>query len=1148
MYKRREFLKNVGMASVLSLLSLPVSGVRAGSPPKAEKAEEVIHAKKIPTICTFCAVGCGITATVANGEVIDVEGDPYNPNNSGTLCPKGRASLQLIVNPTRLEYPLKRTNPKKGIDEDPGWVRFSWEEALDLIASWVSETISGEVTRLKGKGILTPQPTRADEKYYFDGHEHPVGIIGSAVYNNEEAFLHSKLWAILGSNNIDHCARKCHGTTVAALANTFGFGAMTNHFLDMQYPRVIIHEGGNPASAHPVAYRWLRKAKDKGAKIIVIDPVFSRSGTQADIYGRVRVGTDTAVFLGITKYAIDHGLHDEAFLRENTNAPCLLRVDKFHHELYKVESTADIDYTSSENLWKGVETYSVLTTKGEIKPWVEVPPEERVLVGEKDGLGGEKLQTVFKVLKTVLGNYTADEVSRITGLSVKKFNEIASTFTSLKPGTVTYAMGLTQHTNAAQLLRSLCIMQLVLGNMGKPGGGINAIRGQNNVQGATDMCVLAHILPGYIPPPNKDAEIREHQAWKNAGMPGDLSRKIAPRVDFTWKGVAYKKGVEYDNIWYMKTLTTRKFKGWRRYERAWGMFVGTWPTDDPENGAIISDLPYKIGHPIIDQDRAYGHGKIKTYFVWGDNSVVTDGGAASVYKEFCEAPGKLVVADIHPTETAHLADVVLPMVSVYERNGSASNSARWVQYRWKVRDPPGEAKPDIWLTVKLYKVLRERDAIRLPSERFMKDHPGEPFPTDDLGRKCLEYIPGDEIWGVGKAGRPCPDSSWNWYADPHTENMKASDQVYAEIDDAVGLYDGQYRHPGYKFAVHAYMDNVGEILAKRRETTLRSGIDSDWTMMKSWAWCWPKNVRVLYNREDCGELDDFSPATFKTSGNAPWGRSLGYPLSRVKSFPFWERGNTFYWGKDRSGLACVWSHGLAKLGKDLTAAYDAWTGPKPTVPGETFRGRRLKGPGGKPVVGIPEHHEPMESPDAELSKDYPCYGWLYVNRDSEYEGNDKLWDWGRVGTPEEGYNVIWGSFRLTEHFHSFTRNMRYLNETQPELFAEICPEHAAKIGVKSGDYVKVESKRGWIITRVRLTERVGKLHINGKDHYEIMMPFHFGFKGFAKGSIANFVSIGAVDTHGKTPETKAALCRVVKASDEEVRMMKEYGFCMGGKV
>jgi formate dehydrogenase major subunit len=197
------------------------------------------------------------------------------------------------------------------------------------------------------------------------------------------------------------------------------------------------------------------------------------------------------------------------------------------------------------------------------------------------------------------------------------------------------------------------------------------------------------------------------------------------------------------------------------------------------------------------------------------------------------------------------------------------------------------------------------------------------------------------------------------------------------------------------------------------------------------------------------------------------------------------------------------------------------------------------------MVGLPEHFEPMEYPNTALAEDYPCYGWLYTNRASEYEANDKLWDDGLVGLPEDGYNVIWGSFRLTEHFHTFTRNMPLLNEMQPEYFIEMHPGHAAEVGVDSGDYVRVESKRGWVICKIMATKRVGKLKINNADYWEIMTPFHFGPKGLAKGSIANFVSIGAVDPHAFIPETKACMCKILKATDAEIAAIQEKGYHQG---
>ncbi|MCW3975225.1 MAG: molybdopterin-dependent oxidoreductase [Candidatus Bathyarchaeota archaeon] len=1197
---RRDFLKVSG----LSLLATLVPFTKT-SEVTASEISNVIHGQKIPTICTFCAVGCGIITTVGGGKVFDTEGDPYHPINQGTLCPKGRASEQLINNPLRLAYPMMRTNPKKGIEEDPGWRTITWDEAFNVIGDWTRGAVEEEVERLRKNGIMQKKTSWDEEKYYFDGHDFPISCLGSAVYNNEEAYLNRKLWTIMGSNNIDHCARRCHSSTVVALGNTFGFGAMTNHFNDMQWANVIIHQGGNPASAHPVAYRWLGKAKSRGAKVIVLDPRFSRSATQADIYGRVRVGTDPAVFLGITKYAIDKSLEDKAFLNANTNSPFVLDTTKYPYSFVMVESESPVDFVGNQNLWRGLMVPAVKKAGVEaLQPWCEVQPDDREL--DWSSKAGKK--TVFNVLyHDVLSNYTPEEVSRITGLSVEKFLEVAETFAKLsaegrdlsppRAGTVTYAMGLTQHTCGVQLLRALTIMQLTLGNMGKRGGGVNAIRGQNNVQGATDMLVLCHNLPGYVPVPTSETEIREEQFWKNLNMPSDVAEKCkiirdtsVPKdykleresllkkdsilnagsfisigssgggletiagneltsdlvlvadctlgEDSTIKaGSLVKKDSQLANPWYMNTLTRRTYALWALYQRVWGIFVGTFPLGDPYKGAIISDLPFNVGHFTIDMQRAFGHGKTKVEFIMGENSVVTDGSASETYEELRNGPGKLIVGDIwRETETSQLADIVLPMATVYERDGSVSNSGRWIQWRWKVSDPPGDAKSDLWAFINLYKTLRQRRALELPSERYIEDHKGivDPETGKALGEQgWLENIEGKELWGP----RPCPDKNWNWYADADRENAKAAEQVYAEIDDAVFLYKGQYRNrhltdPEAKvWAIKALDKGMGENLSKRRIFSLRSGLDEEWTMYKNWTWCWPNNIRVLYNKEDLGESD-----------------SLGTVWTPKSKYNYYSIGSSFWIWKDRSGLGRIWAQGLASSADALVNNYDEKWGAesKPPVPGEKFRGKRLKGPEGRPIIGIPEHFEPMESPNTELAADYPCYGWLYVGK-TDHEGNDKLWKWGRVGTPEE-YDVILGTFRLTEHFHSWTRNLTYLNEGQPENFVEICKEHAENLGIKSGNYVAVESKRGRILVKARVTERVGKLNINGKEYFEIAMPFHHGFKGLAKGSITNFVTIGAVDTHSKIPETKACLCKVEKPKPEELMEVLEKGYFNEGKV
>ncbi len=298
-------------------------------------------------------------------------------------------------------------------------------------------------------------------------------------------------------------------------------------------------------------------------------------------------------------------------------------------------------------------------------------------------------------------------------------------------------MGLTQHTDATFLIRALGIMQLVLGNIGVPGGGVAATRGHSNVQGVCDMGVLAHVLPGYISIPTKPDDIREYQAWKNAGMPRDTDRKIRPIRTFRWNGRVYEECKEYDNPLYLKTEMVRVFTGYRRMEVTWGIFIGTWPLDDCDGGAVISDIPFYVGHTTHELERAFGFGVVKLYIVQGSNNVVTDAGSSLTYKMFTnysfrpdkpeESERMLVVVDIWESETAKLADIVLPAACFLEKFGSVTNSGRWVQWRWKAVDPPGEAKTDLEILITLYRALRGHGVIKLPSERYIEDHPDEPF-------------------------------------------------------------------------------------------------------------------------------------------------------------------------------------------------------------------------------------------------------------------------------------------------------------------------------------------------------------------------------------------------------------------------------------
>jgi len=746
---RRQFLKIAGSLAGVALSSGLFAVARANALPQPKA--KLVSGTRIPSICTYCAAGCGVIATAIDGRVVDVSGDPEHPINEGKLCSKAQALLQLypqhrsmtveplggssLVTPRweyrslRLTRPLKRTNPRKGVDEDPGWQEITWEEAFQIIISKAREVVEEFYRR-------NPLPDK-DGNYIVAGRSFPVAWIGSAYSSNEECYLFKKFTLLLQTDNIDHQARRCHSTTVTALAPTYGFGAMTNHVIDVKNAKVILIMGANTAEQHPTFFRWVMKAKENGAKLIVLDPRFTRSASKADIFVWFRPGTDAAVFLGLINYAIQNNLVDWEYVRARTDA-------------------------------EGIAT------------------ENRKVIEE---------------LKRVASAYTVEEVSRITGIPPDKFVQIAETYCRTRPGTWLYAMGTTQHTNGTQMIRAGAILQLLLGNVGVPGGGVNATRGINNVQGSTDMNVIPGNLLGYRRTPTGASDIRNFQKYKNLVRAGKSAAEIAKELKIAWVG------------------DLRHWASWHWALRDWGIFVGTYPEDDPDRGTVISDLPYGVGSTSIEIYRRMKAGEIKLLFVVGENPVVSHANALRVM-EALSTPGTFtVVMDLFYTETAHFADILLPAASKLEAEGTVTNTGRWIQWRHRTQDPAAAGFPDIktdlWFVDQLFKRFRRAGILILPSERFARDRGIDPrtLYTDSKGKTV------DDLWNYGDP----PDY----------------ERVLMEINRTVRIYMGVFAPDGRN-------------RTKSRDKTPIDEMDRQLGFFKNWAFSWPDNQRVLYMLEETG--------------------------------------------------------------------------------------------------------------------------------------------------------------------------------------------------------------------------------------------------------------------------------------------------------
>ncbi|MGE5768299.1 MAG: molybdopterin-dependent oxidoreductase, partial [Bacteroidota bacterium] len=386
---RRGFLKRSGItAAGVGLAAAPFATIRRAESDTPATGGEITEAL---TVCNFCSVGCSIRAEVQNGVWIGQEPAFDSPINNGGYCAKGASARHETSGDRRVKYPLKLVNGK--------WERMSWDDAINEI----------------GDKMLAIREESGPDSVYW---------LGSAKHSNEQAYLIRKFAAFWGSNQIDHQARICHSTTVAGVANTWGFGAMTNSMPDIHNSKAIITFGGNPAEAHPVSMQHILKAKEQNnAAYIVVDPRFTRTAAHATEFVQPRPGTDMAVIWGILWHIFENGWEDKDYINDRVWG---------------------MDYIRAE-----------------------------------------------------VAKWTPEEVERVSGVPGSQLRRVARTLATNKPATLTWTLGMTQHSIGNNYTRAMPILQLALGNVGISGGGTNIFRGHDNVQGATDMGVLCNDLPGY---------------------------------------------------------------------------------------------------------------------------------------------------------------------------------------------------------------------------------------------------------------------------------------------------------------------------------------------------------------------------------------------------------------------------------------------------------------------------------------------------------------------------------------------------------------------------------------------------------------------------------------------------------------------------
>ena len=801
---------------------------------------------------------------------------------------------------------------------------------------------------------------------------------------------------------------------------------MTNHWIDIGNSDCILIIGSNAAENHPISFKWVTEAMDKGAKLISADPRFTRTSAKADLYVPLRSGTDIALMGGLIKYILDHKLYNENYVIENTNA------------LHKVGS----DYSFSEGLFSG---YDAVKRSYDKSKWAYQVDEEKIPI-RVESL--DDPDCVFAKLREQYAAYDLDTVSKITGTPVDTLEAMYKTYAATgqegKAGTIMYAMGTTQHTNGTQMIRAYAMVQLLLGNIGVAGGGVNALRGESNVQGSTDHCLLFHILPGYLKPPVAEDETLE----------------------------------KYIEHWTPKSNDPMSANWWQHTPKYIVSLLKAWWGDaaTPENEFAYQWLPKRSAdYSWISLFEAMHEGVVKGLIAYGQNPAV-GGPNSNREREAMRKLDWLVVMDLWETETAAIwkepginpTDVqtevwLLPAACSYEKEGSITNSGRWMQWRWKALDPPGEARHDLWIVYQLVRKIKGLYAAEggPNAEAILKL-------TWDYGPEDPDvHLVAKEINGY--AGTDTFDKDGN-VETPAGKQVANFVKLRDDGSTACGnwLYSGSYTEEGN--------------MAARRNNVDTSGIG----LYLNWAWCWPLNRRIIYNR---------ASVYFET----------GQPRDPEQPVIRWDPT-----AKEGKG---AWVGDVPDGGWPPGAKWPFIM--KPEGFSRLYGFERADGP-------FPVHYEPWESPVDNLLYPKQCINPAFKIWACETDTGGK--PLGKV----DKFPYVATTYRVSEHWQAgqMTRNQPWLVELMPEMFVELSEELAAKLGIKNGEKMIVESARGSVEGVALVTKRFKPFSINGRTVHQVGLPWHWGYMGLSTGDSANLLTPHVGDANTMIPEFKAFLVNV----------------------
>lgn len=792
---------------------------------------------------------------------------------------------------------------------------------------------------------------------------------------------------------------------------------MTNGWTDVANADVVLVMGGNPAENHPVGFRFVMEAKrQRKAKIVCVDPRFTRTAAVSDCYVPIRSGTDIAFLGGLIHYAVTNNKYQRKYVIEHTNASFLI-----------AEGFGFAD--------------------GHFSGWEKDHYDKSSWQYELDGNGYAKTDAtlehprcVFQLMKAHYARYTPEKVAEVCGCTPEEFLKAAEMITVAaaenKSGTVLYALGWTHHSFAVQLIHAAAMVQLLMGNIGMPGGGVNAQRGHANIQGSTDMGAW-NMLPGYLKIPR--ASQTTLAEYLKVNTPKALQAKSlnywgnTPKFMTSLLKAYYGKKAQRENDYGYGWLPKIEDKG----DHSWGAFF-----DDMHQGKLEGLISFGM-NPVANGPNTHKMLTALSKLKW----MIVAENFETETAAFWNA--KTLAAKDYPealsAEQIQTEVFLLPAANFAEKDGAFVNSSRWLQWKEIATDPPGEAMRDQEIIARLFLEIRrlyEKDGGkgREPLLNMSWDYA---LPYKPLLSEVAKEVNGvdlttlKQVNGFGELKDDGTTACGNW------------------------VYSGCWTEAGNQMSRRGQEDPTGLGLYPK------------------WSWSWPANRRILYNRASADEN--------------------GQPWDKTRAPLIWDgerwRGDTPDYKADAAPgtlpAFIMLPEGVARL----------------------FAPDLVEGP-------FPEHYEPAESPVSN-----PLH--------PEVSANPLLKTYSSEGAKfgqAKDFPYVAITYRLTEHFHYWTKHTSSSSELQSNFFVEVPAELAAEKGIANGDRVRVSSARGQLEGPALVTKRLRTLKVKGQKTYHVGLPIHWGYVGKVTGPLINNLTPSAYDPNSGTPEYKGFLVNLEKIS------------------